>query len=65
MALADDKIAHFTVDNYVAFMLLHPQQDSCTVPDPTKVESFSTSEIHMHKPLISLPNGFSAGLDDT
>ena len=44
MAVGDDKIADFTVDNYATLMLKHPQRELCSVPDPTDVDCFSTSE---------------------
>ena len=63
MAVGDDKIADFTVDNYATFMLKHPQRELCSVPDPTDVDCFSTSEFFVHKALMSFPNGSGAGLD--
>ena len=44
MAVGDDKIADFTVDNYAAFKLKHLQKETCSVPDPTDIDCFSTSE---------------------
>ena len=38
MALGDDKVADFTVDNYVALKLKHPQRETCSVPDPTDID---------------------------
>ena len=63
MAVGDDKIADFTVDNYAALKLKHPQRETCSVPDPTDIDCFSTSEFSVHKALISFPNGSSARLD--
>ena len=63
MAAGGDKIADFTVDNYAAFKLKHPQRETCSVPDPTDVDCFSTSEFFVHKALMSFPNDSSAGLD--
>ena len=63
MAVDDDKIADFTVDNYAALTLKHPQIETCSVPDPTDIDCFSTSEYFVHKALMSFPNGSSAGLD--
>ena len=63
MAVGDDKIADFTVDNYAALKLKHPQRESCSVPDPTDIDCFSTSEFFVYKALMSFPNGSSAGLD--
>ena len=40
MGVGDDTISDFTVDNYAALMLKHPQNDCCTVSDSTKVECF-------------------------
>ena len=63
MAVGDDKIADFTVDNYAALKLKHPQREACSVPDPTDIDCFSTSEFFVHKALMSFSNGSSAGLD--
>ena len=63
MAVGDDKIADFTVDNYAAFKLKHPQRETWSVPDTTDIDCFSTSEFFVHKALMSFPNGSSAGLD--
>ena len=63
MVVCDDKIADFTVDNYAALKLKHPQRETCSVPDPTDIDCFSTSEFFVHKALMSFPNGSSAGLD--
>ena len=56
MAVSDDKIADFTVDN--SLKLKHQQGKTCAVPDPTDI-----SEIFYHKALMSFPNGSSAWLD--
>ena len=60
-----DKIADFTVDNYAALKLKHPQKETCSVPDPTEIDCISTSEFFVHKALMPFPNGngSSAGLD--
>ena len=63
MAAGDDKIADFTVDNYADLKLKHPQMETCSVPSPTDIDGFSTSEFFIHKALMSFPNGSSAGLD--
>ena len=63
MAACDDKIADFTVDNYAALELKHPQREACSVPDPTDIDCFSTSEFFVHKAFMSFPNGSSAWLD--
>ena len=63
MAVGDDKIADFTVDSYAATKLKHPQRKTCSVPDPTDIGCFSTSEFFVHKGLLSFPNGSSARLD--
>ena len=63
MAVGDDKIADFTVDNYAALKLKPPQRETCSVPDPTDIDCFSTSEFFVHKALMSFPNGSSAGMD--
>ena len=63
MAVGHDKIAHFTVDNYADLKLKHPQRETCSVPDPTDIDCFSTSDIFVHKALMSFPNGSSGGLD--
>ena len=63
MAKGDDKIADFTVDNYAALNLKYPQRETCSVPDPTDIDCFPTSEFFVHKALMSFPNVSSAGLD--
>ena len=63
MAIGDDKIADFTIDNYTALKLKHPQRETCSVPDLTDNDCFSTSEFFVQKALISFPNGSNAGLD--
>ena len=63
MAVGDDKIADFTVDNYAALKLKHTQRETCSVPDPTDIDCFSTSDIFVHKALMSFPNGPSSGID--
>ena len=63
MAVDDDKIADFTVDNYAALKLKHRQRNICSVPDPTETNGFSTLEFFVHNALMSFPNGSSAGLD--
>ena len=40
MAVGDDKIADFTVDNYAALKLKHPQRETCSAPDPTDIDCF-------------------------
>ena len=64
MAVGDDKVADFTVDNYAALKLKHPQKETCSVPDPTYIDCFSSSEFFVHKALMPFLNGSSAGLDD-
>ena len=63
MAVGDDKIADFTVNNYAALKLKHPQRETCSVPYPTDNDCFSISDFFVHKALMSLPNGSSARLD--
>ena len=63
MSVGDDKIGDFTVDNYAAVKLKHPQRETCSVPDPTDIDGFWTSEFFVHKALMSFPNDTSAGLD--
>ena len=63
MAVGDDKIPDYKVDNYAALKLKHPQRETYPVPDPTDIDGFSTSEFFVHKALMSFPNGSSAGLD--
>ena len=58
-----DKRADFTVDNYAALKLKHPQRDICSVPDPTDVDCSSTSEFSVYNALMSFHNSSSAGLD--
>ena len=38
VAVGDDKIADFTVNNYAALKLKHPQRETCSVPDPTDID---------------------------
>ena len=40
MAVGDDKVADFTVDNYAALKLDNPQREACSVPDPTDIDCF-------------------------
>ena len=61
-AVDDRKIAGLTVDNYVA-LRLKLQWETCTVPDPTDIVCFTTSEFFVHKALMSFPNGSSAALE--
>ena len=63
MAVGDDKFADFTVDNYAALKLKHPRRETCSVPDPTDIDGFSTSEFFVHEALMSFPNVSSAELD--
>ena len=63
MAVGEDKIADFTVDNYDALKLKHPERETCSVPDPRDIDCFSTWEFFVHKALMFFPNGSSAGLD--
>ena len=63
MAVGDDKIADFSGDNYAALKLKHPQRETCSIPDLTDMNCFSTSEFFVHKALMSFPNGSSAGFD--
>ena len=63
MVVGNDKIADFTVDNYAALKLKHPQRETCSVTDPTYIDGFSTSKSFVHKALMSFPNGSNAGLD--
>ena len=63
MAVGDDKIADFTINNYAPLKLKHPQRETCSVPDPKDIDGFSTSEIFVHKALMSFPDSSSAGLD--
>ena len=63
MAVGADIIADFTVDNYLAVMMKHPQRHLyCS--GPTKVKCFTRSEFHEHhKALLPFPNGSTTGLD--
>ena len=63
MAVGDDKIADFTVNNYTALELKHPQREICSVPDSTDIDCFLTSEFFVDKIFMFFPNGSSAGLD--
>ena len=44
MAVGDNKIADFTVYDYAALKLKHPQRETCYVPDPTVIDYFSILE---------------------
>ena len=63
MAVGNDKIADLTVNNYAALKLKHPQRETGSVPDPTDLDYFSTSEFFVHKTSMSSLNGSSACLD--
>ena len=63
MAVGNDKVADFTVDNYAALKLKHPQRETCSAPDPTDIDCFSTTEFFVNESLMSLPSSSSAGLD--
>ena len=63
MAVGDNKISDFTVDTHAALELKHPQREICSVPNLTDIDYFSTSELFVHKALMSFPNNSSAGLD--
>ena len=54
-AVGEDKIADFTVDNYAALKLKRPQRGTCSVPDPTDIDCFSTSAFFVHKALCPSP----------
>ena len=43
MAVRNDKIADFTVNNYTALKLKDSQMETCSVPDPTQIDCFSNS----------------------
>ena len=62
MTVGYDKLADFTFVNYAALKVKHPQRP-CSVPGPTVIDCFSTSEFFVHKALMSFPNGSSARLD--
>ena len=36
MSVGDDKIAEFSVNNYAALKLKHPQRENCSVPEVDK-----------------------------
>ena len=50
MAVGDDKIVDFTVDNYAALKLKHPQRETCSVPDPTDIDCFSSTRLSSPSP---------------
>ena len=66
MAVGDDKISHFTVDNYVALKLKYPRGKLALFRThryrPSQI-LISTSEFFVLKVLVFLPNGSSARLD--
>ena len=53
MALGDDKIVEFAIDNYAAFKMEYLQKETCPVPGPTDIDCDSTSEFLVHKALMS------------
>ena len=57
MAVGDDKIADFTIDNYAA------AEGNSSVADPRNIGCSSTSEFFVLKALMTFPKGSSAGLD--
>ena len=61
MAVGNDKIADFMVVIYAVLMLKNPQRETCSIPDTTDTDCFSTSEFFVYKALMSFPNGSSAG----
>ena len=61
MVVGDDKIADFTVDNYAALKLKHPQRETCSVPDPTDLDCFSTSEFLSTRLLCPSPTALVQG----
>ena len=63
MAVGDNKVADFSVDNYAALKLKHPLRKTRSVQDPTVIDCFSNLEFLVHKGLLSFPKGSSAGLD--
>ena len=55
IAVGNDKIADFTVDNYAALKLKHPQRETCSVPDPQisivfQPRSFSSTRLFCPSP---------------
>ena len=54
-----DKIADIMVDTYAALELKLPQRGTSSVPDPTDIDCFPTSEFFVHKALMSFPNDAS------
>ena len=63
MTAGDEKIQNFTIPNYAALMQKHAQREICLVPDTSDIDLFSTSDLFLHKALISFPEDSSAGLD--
>ena len=61
MAVGDNEIAVFTVDNYAALKLKHPQRETCYVPDPTDIDCILTLEFFVHKGLLSFPTALVQG----
>ena len=59
----DAMVGDFSVDNYAALTLKHPQKDTCFVSDPTDIDCLSAQEFFGHEALMSFPNNSSASLD--
>ena len=63
MAVCEEKFVYFTVDNYAALKIKHPQKVTGSVPDHTEVDCFSTSTFFNHKALMTFPYSSSVVLD--
>ena len=63
MAVGDDKVAGFHVDNYAALKLKYPQRETCSVPDSTDIvfqpRSFSSTRLSFPSPM-ALVQGWMA-----
>ena len=61
MAVGDEKIADFTVDNYAALKLNHPQRETCYVPDHTDIDCFQPRRFSSTRLLCPSPTALVQG----
>ena len=62
-AASDDKIAHFSTDNYQKLLSKHPQRAKFAAPNSEKFDSFFVTDFDLYKAIMSFPNGSAAGSD--
>ena len=63
LAVSNDKIAHFSIDNYQKLLSKHPLRAKFAAPNPEKLDSFFLTDFDLYKALLSFPNGSAAGPD--